>query len=408
MHEEDRAIRDATLDCVHCGLCLEDCPTYRVTGRESANPRGRIVLMQGLLEERIAPTSEVLGDLDLCLVCRACETACPSGVRYGSIIEHVRERTRSPSWTRRRAMALLGRPRTLATLFFLARLWQKLPEGLRQRLLPRGLARKEALLPTLTRPATGKRREDGPRGEVLLFSGCVQPRIFPGVGLALRRLVKATGHGFHTPQAQTCCGALHAHDGDGATAASWLQRNVRAFAHPDAPPILVDAAGCGAALAEAAHRLPDDPEAARFGTRVLDATRWLREHGADLTFRSAEGLRATHAAPCHLHHAQGDTAGPLPLLERVPDLDLVPLENADRCCGAAGIYNVDQPATSQTILEERLDALERSGARLLLTGNPGCVIQWRAGIRQRGLDVAVLHPLEFLAEHLATHTPSAS
>ena len=402
--KEDQASYLASLDCVHCGLCLEHCPTYRVTGRESANPRGRVYLMRGLLEDTVQPTQDVTDELDLCLVCRACETACPSGVRFGELMASTRERTRPRGRIRRRMMKLLTSRKGLNRFAGLMRFYQK--SGLRvfRHVLPGRLKRMEAYLPQipdgaeraplpLGSPAIGREQ-----GTVALFAGCVAQVLFQDVNQDTISLLTHAGYNVLCPEDQACCGALHEHDGDLATTRDLLRRNVSAFGLPEITAVISNASGCGAGLKQAPHLLGGE-DASQLADRVVDVARFLVDHGHLLEFNRCDST-VTYDAPCHLHHAQCETEGPLPLLQRIPGLRLEPLPDADRCCGAAGIYNLDQPEMSEAILDAKLDALAITGAEILLTGNPGCILQWRGGIARRGLGVRVLHPVTFLANQL--------
>jgi glycolate oxidase iron-sulfur subunit len=398
----ERAAELAALDCVHCGMCLEACPTYLLTGRETANPRGRLWLMQHFFESGEL-ASGARAELDRCLVCRACETACPAGVRYGEVVGEVRARTRK----RGRARTLLCdrvliRRRTLHALFGLTRLAQRLGLLAIGRRLPGALGRLARACPEVP-PAAARERMVGEhaatgeeRGRVGFFEGCVMPELFGATNRATVALLQAAGYAVSVPEAQVCCGALHEHDGARDVAHALQRTNERAFDDPTLVAVIDNAAGCGAALKEAGASAPT------LAARRQDATRFLRDHGQRLRFADASGEGpVTYDAPCHLHHAQGETDAPLALLRRVPGLDLVPLEEAELCCGAAGVYNLDQPALADELLERKLDHLAASGARVLLSGNPGCLLQWRRGVARRGLDVRVEHPLLFLHRHLA-------
>ncbi|HYC79219.1 MAG TPA: (Fe-S)-binding protein [Planctomycetota bacterium] len=398
-----------SLDCVHCGLCTQACPTYRLTGRETQNPRGRIYLMRALLEGRAEPTPDVVEDLDACLVCRACEPICPSGVRFGELMAHTRAELRKPSKRRRRLLREVvpdrAKVRRLATL---VRFWQT--SGLRvlRFLLPSRLRRLERSAPRIA-PAAARaplpRRVEAVgerRGAVAFFEGCVMPELFPEENRATVALFARAGFDVVIPAAQTCCGALHEHDGDLEFARTLATRNADAFDDPDLEAVVTNSAGCGAALRGASH-LVREGAAERLSTRAIDWSRFLLDRGATLEFRAPlEGGRviATYEAPCQPLHAQGEAAAPLELLRRVPGLELRPMDLAELCCGAAGAYALDRPETSRALLAPKLDALAATGAEVLFTGNPGCLLQWRQGVAERGLRVRVEHPAKFLADRL--------
>ncbi len=394
----------ASLDCVHCGLCVQHCPTYLATGRETANPRGRIYLMRALLEGRIEPGPEVVEDLDLCLVCRACESVCPSGVRFAEVMADTRSRIHKRGFVRRRLMDLLADRRRLHRMAGFMRLWQgPLLHWIRV-LLPPRLRRLEAYAPRIPpkaeraplpgRTPAAERRQ----GTVGFLEGCVMSVLFQDVNRDAVRLLSAAGFDVVVPEERTCCGALHEHDGDVGGAHALLARNATAFADPAIEAIVMDSAGCGAMFRSGAALGTDDGRS--LAHRTVDIARFLLERGERLRFRPCDDV-VTYDAPCHLHHAQRETTAPLELLRRVPGLRLVPMPDAALCCGAAGIYNLDHPEMSRDLLSPKLDSLVRSGATLLLSGNPGCILQWRQGIAARGLQVQVLHPVTFLARRLA-------
>lgn len=391
--------------CVHCGLCTQSCPTYLLTGRESMSPRGRLWTMRALGEGRLQPTEAVLADLDACLVCRACESACPSSVRYGDVIAAVRAGTRRRGILRRILFSFLPRRGLLHVLASCMRLWQRSPLRPLRALLPAQLRRMEAALPEIPpaaeraplprfTPARGERQ-----GSVAVLEGCVMSVLFQDVNRDTIKLLAAAGYDVHVPAGQTCCGALHEHDGDLEGAHALLLRNASAFETvPDAV-LVMNSSGCGTALRDAERNI--GTRGATLTRRSMDVTRFLLEHGERLAFRPPHGV-VTLDAPCHLHHAQGETSAPTALLAKVPGLALVPMRDAELCCGSAGVYNLDHPDMADATLAGKLDHLAATGATTLLTGNPGCILQWRAGIRARGLQVEVLHPVTFLARLLHT------
>lgn len=412
------ALYAESLDCVHCGLCLSSCPTYRVTGRETASPRGRIYLMRGLAEGRLEETEVLEEEAFLCLGCRACETACPSGVRYGEMLEQtrtlVRERQRGTSahWSTRlerfALRAIVPHPRRLGGLISILAIGQQL--GLDQllgRVLPERLRGMQALLPTIP-PREERRRlptftpAQGPRrGRVALFEGCVMPELFGRVNDAARRVLSRAGYEVLVPPRQGCCGALQAHGGDLEAARRLARHNVSTFvpvladetAGVDA--ILVTSAGCSAALRETESWIGASGEALAGATRdVLD---FLAEVGLGIPLAPMSG-RVCYDDPCHLVHAQGVAAGPRTLLESIPGLELVAHRDPEACCGAAGIYNLTQPEMSRAVLAPKLDALVEAKPDIVATANPGCAMQLAAGLASRGVGVRVVHPIELLEE----------
>ena len=396
----------ATLDCVHCGLCIEHCPTYRVSGRESASPRGRIYTMRALLEGRIEATPDLEEDLDSCLLCRACESACPSGVPYAAVATEIRARLRKRGFFRRLLMdRILIHPKRLALLSGFTASAQKLGLLVLGSKLPGALGRLSAYAPKVP-PRQDRRRlpEELPAmgeelGCVSFLEGCIMGELFGRINRDTVRLLQAAGYRVLVPKAQGCCGALHEHDGDLETATRLSRANAAAFSNPKVEAIVNNSAGCGAMLKDSAALLPEDPKAETMANKSVDFTRFLLEKGQRLAF-NPRPERFSYDAPCHLHHAQKETSAPLELLAKIPGFIHVPMRGAERCCGAAGIYNMDQPEMSQAILEEKLDALEDCGVKLLISGNPGCLMQWRQGIARRGLDLRAEHPATILASCL--------
>ena len=393
------------LSCVHCGLCLSSCPTYVELGTEADSPRGRILLMRALEEGRLAPTPEVTRHLDSCLGCRACETACPSGVPYGSLIEAARpfvERTRPPAarLARRALDAMLTRPalRRLATLPVRAVAGRSWLRSLARRVggtIPAYAAalpspRLHAPLPPVLEP------EGTPRGTALLLTGCVAEDLFGATNAAIAHLLVRAGVRVLAPAAQGCCGALSLHLG-GHDRATSLARDVVALTARTRPDwVVATAAGCSALLREYDHLLAKDDGAATVARRARDPLALLAELGLPPARHALPHAIAVHD-PCHLAHAQGVRAEVRTLLRQVPGLRLVDLEESDFCCGSAGTYNLTEPAMAERLLARKLGNVARSGAEILVAANPGCLLQIRAGAIARGLPVRVEHPADVLA-----------
>lgn len=398
--------------CVHCGFCLPACPTYVALGREPDSPRGRIHLIGALASRRTLPSPALAGHLDLCLQCRACETACPSGVPFGRIMERgralVMERRPPMSW-RLRALALreiVTRPRRLAVLFTLLRLYQRW--GLRwlvrrsglPRLLPRSLAIAEAGLPDLSsRPfRLGAMAPGPPNGTVALFAGCVMPHLYPGVHEATVRVLGRLGYAVVAPAAGGCCGALSLHAGDLETARSCARRTIDAFEGVGAAAVVVNAAGCGAAMKDYGHLLAEDPAYAdrawAFAGRVNDALAFVAERNPASLVRLP--VRVTYQDSCHLAHAQGIRDAPRRLLRSIDGLELIEMENPDRCCGSAGVYVIAKPAMSLRLLDMKMQDIAATGADIVATANPGCMMQLDLGLRRAGLSGSVVHVIELV------------
>jgi glycolate oxidase iron-sulfur subunit len=414
--------------CVHCGLCLEACPTYRELRVEMDSPRGRIYLMKGVLQGQISPTDKVLKHLDQCLDCRACETACPSGVEYAHILEKTRtvlQPLRPTSLAARLvrwfAFSLLLPSRLVQRLVFKL-LWLQQTLGLtrlgawlgRHRLLPGRLSSAATQAPpvpfsafrdrhaaafdrqrqALVFPARGERKH-----RVALFTGCLADQLFAEVNEATVRVLTENGCEVEVLTEERCCGALQIHNGARDHAMALARDNVRAFNARGYDAVVSNAAGCSAELRHYGALLDGDAEAKAFGAKLKDVSELLCEIGwrppagpGDLTGTVA------YDEPCHLLHAQKISEPPKRLLRGIPGLTLVPLEEADACCGSAGVYSLLQPALAGQVGARKIAAIQRSGAAIVATGNPGCLMQIRTGVRAAGLPVKVVHPVELLAD----------
>ncbi len=388
------------LACVHCGLCLSSCPTYLELGTEPDSPRGRIALMRGLEEGRLEPTAEVRRHLDLCLGCRACETACPSGVQYGALIEAARpylERHRpAPARIARRLLATALTTSWMRTAMFApARLVAGAP-WLRR--LPWRWAAYAAALPREGRRAMDAVIEPAgrARGTAVLLTGCVAETLFDGTNHATAALLRHAGVRVVVPSAQGCCGALPLHLGAHDRAVSLARRAAGVLADTGADWVVTNAAGCGALVREYDQLLPGDPDAAVVARTARDALELLAELGLPAAPAAPPRTVAVHD-PCHLAHGQGVRAQVRTLLAGVPGLQLVELAESDTCCGSAGTYNLTEPAMARRLLDRKLDHVVASGADVVVAANPGCLLQMRAGAIARRLPVAVEHPVDLLA-----------
>lgn len=412
-------------NCIHCGFCLPTCPTYVATGHELESPRGRLHLIDAVRDGRIDVTDRVLGHLDLCLQCRACETACPSGVPYGRIMEDARASimanepsARPPGW-RLRALALrhvIANPRALRAALVPARIYSRsgLQRLVRQTLgprLPAALARLESLAPDLRRAPFRRRgniaRPHGATARVALLTGCVHGEFFPQTHVATVRSLAAVGAEVVAPAEQGCCGALHSHAGDVEAARELARTNIAAFENARVGAVIVNAAGCGAAMKEYGHLLRDDPEwagrAERFAATVRDVTEFVagRLDTSDVTSKlGALDVDVTLQDSCHLAHGQGVREAPRAILEAIPGLRLTEMQTPDRCCGSAGIYSAVQPAMAAEVLAAKMTDIESTGADVICTANPGCTLQIQAGVRRKGLDAGVQHVIELFDESL--------
>ena len=394
---------DATLDCVHCGLCLPHCPTYQETGRETSSPRGRIYLMRGVAEGRLGLHEQVTEEMYFCLACRACESACPAGVRYGHLVETMRAEI-DVRGARPRVKRLLGRlilrrvigsPRMLRATSGALRFYQR--RGLQHLVRKSGLlgllpslARAERMLPPLPDPFRPPRvvpAEAPRRGRVAFFSGCLMPELFEPVNAATLTVLVKNGFEVAIPRNQRCCGALHLHSGDRRGAERLRRKNRRWFPLDSFDAIVVNSAGCGAALKEYPGEI---------ARKVHDVSEWLHEAGLRPP-EVAVNLRVAYDDPCHLLHGQRVADAPRALLRAIPGLELFDLPGTEDCCGGAGIYSLTHAEMSAKLLARKIAAIHATGAAAVATGNPSCLLQIGYGVREAGLDVEVLHPVELLA-----------
>jgi glycolate oxidase iron-sulfur subunit len=424
------AEEDKLLACVHCGLCLEACPTYVHTGDENDSPRGRIYLMRAVEERRLPVESNAFRThINRCLGCRACESVCPAGVEYGQLLEAARADLEQTEMSRRRGRSL----RSGLLHFALRHIWLHparlrfafaLTRHLRNSRLPRLLIRTRLARLLSTRlefalslldssmpggPKRHQRRAQVTTGraqrEALLFKGCVMEGLFSRVNDATARVLAANGCAVSSPQGQGCCGALHAHAGDMEGARRLARRNIDAFNHPAGAEIITNAGGCGALLVSYGHLLKDDADyagrASEFSARVRDISQQLAStgirHGAEMN----ESV-TTYDASCHLLYGQKASDEPLAMLEAIPGLRFSPLEGSEVCCGGAGVYNLLEPEMSGRVLGEKLSHIKATGAQTLATGNPGCHMQIGAGARLGVIkELRVCHPVELLDESYA-------
>src|SRR5579859_1760871 len=418
---------DLIRQCIHCGFCLPTCPTYAVLGVEMDSPRGRIYQMQAIADGRLSIGPDFIEHMYCCLGCRACETACPSGVQFGKLIESAREeiemlapQQHSPTerFLRRAVFGAILPSRLLTSLVFTGlKLYQRSgAQRLVQKLnlltyVPGPLAGKlqepEALLPRITgsllpdalpviTPALGTRRY-----RVGFISGCIMDQVFRDINEASIRVLAANGCEVVIPREQRCCGALHVHSGEAETGRALARANIDAFDHWACDSIIINSAGCGSNLKEYGHLLRDDPvyaeRAAAFSSKVKDISEFLAM--IELNPQLGEiKRRVTYHDACHLAHGQKIKSQPRALLKRIPGLELVDLQEADWCCGSAGIYNVTNQEMAGKLLDRKMENIENTHAQIVATGNPGCMMQIALGARQRDLPIQALHPIQLLDE----------
>jgi glycolate oxidase iron-sulfur subunit len=393
--------------CVHCGFCLPACPTYLALDDENDSPRGRLVLMRALLDGAVAADdADVHRHLDQCLGCRGCETACPSGVPYGRLLEATRERQREVAplpFVARVVLAVFAREWMLRPALLAARALRALGfAGLAARFGPRALRPSAAMLATTARDSVASYtpQGDGSRGRTALLSGCVMEGLMPSLNRATERVLVENDYRLVDAPDQVCCGALHAHAGDADTARELARRNIAAFEASGAEFIAMNSAGCGAMCREYAHLLADDPawatRAAAFSAKVRDASELLADAGPKPSPTVAAAIPVAWDAPCHLQHAQRVVEPPLQLLRAIGSLRVVPLEDSAQCCGSAGIYGLLQPEVAGRVLSPKLARIHESGAAVVATANPGCLMQIGAGLLVEGSAVQARHPIELL------------
>jgi glycolate oxidase iron-sulfur subunit len=400
---------DDLQQCIRCGMCLQACPTYLLTGLETESPRGRIHLMDALAKGRVEITERATLHLDRCLGCLACEAVCPSGVLYGKLIELTRAQVTARRPSRVRDLLLRGvlaRPGVLDVAGRIGSLYARL--GIRSllhrtgllRALPARVRRLDALYPPLDRPRyRAPARPAAPVARVALLLGCVMRVAYGDVHTAAARVLARLSVEVVDVPGQACCGALHAHSGDRDAARDLARRAIAAFERAGVDAVVVDAAGCGAHMKEYGHLLADDPawreRAASFAAKVRDVTEYLAS--LDLPQRLGRlDMRVTYQDACHLAHAQRIRRQPRDLLGRIDGLTLVEMPQSDVCCGSAGTYNVTQPAYADALQSSKVDAVVSTRAEAVASANPGCMLQIQSGLRARGSTVRVFHVVELL------------
>jgi len=406
--------------CVHCGLCLNACPTYRELGLEMDSPRGRVYQMIKVAGGELRIGDSYIQHIELCLACRACESACPSGVQYGRLVEAARAEIETvierPAGVRLLREFVFGRLLTSRFLLRLAGfslfLYQKL--GIQRLVRATGLLKlfdglaeaeslaPEAEFPSFFRhygkvfPAEGERTH-----RVALLGGCIANVTFARLNEATVRVLQKNGVEVHVPEEQTCCGALHVHSGRVEEARKLARQNIDALLPGNYDAIITNAAGCGSTLKEYGHLLSGDPEYAERGKQFSSLMRDITEFLASIELNPKLGpvrAKATYQDSCHLAHGQKVRVPPRQLLAAVPELQFREMALSDMCCGSAGIYNVVQNEMSMAILEKKMENVNRTGADLLVTANPGCLLQLKAGVAKHGTGQRVVHVVEVLDE----------
>jgi glycolate oxidase iron-sulfur subunit len=400
------------LDCIHCGLCLSSCPTYRVLGNEMDSPRGRIYLMRAFDEGRAKITDTFVEHMFRCLDCRACETACPSGVHFGHMMEEMRGKIvdeRSAPWIARLVLKhVFPYPRRFHLASRMLQLYRASgvqtvirKTGLLKQLAPR-MAAAEALMPEVQMergvklgghyPADGQKQ-----GTVAFFTGCVMNSMMGSINKSSVKLLNAAGYDVIVPGEQICCGALANHAGLRETAKDMARENLKAFPIGDVDAIIINAAGCGAMLKEYPLLIEG---AGSFSSKVKDISEFLASTRIFERLKKPLNQRVGYDDPCHLIHGQGVKGEPRKLLKAIPGIKFVEIEGADQCCGSAGVYNITQNELSMEILDRKMEKLQKAQIEVLATGNPGCMFQFKYGAKKFGMRLEVVHPVELLSRSL--------
>jgi glycolate oxidase iron-sulfur subunit len=404
--------------CVHCGMCLPTCPTYRLTGQEASSPRGRLWLMKSVADGRLDLLDPEFDEqMYQCLNCRACEAVCPSGVHYGPLVEASRaqleQHRERPRWQvigRKVGLDLpFSRVSRMRAMVNGLRLYQRV--GLADTLRRTGVLRLlrletlETMLPPIAEPplVSGKEAWTPARidDKVALFNGCIMSTVFSNVNRATGRVMAHNHVAMSVPASQQCCGALHVHSGMMDGARKLARTNIDAFEGDGESPIIVTAAGCGAALKEYEFLLKDDPEwadrAEQFSQRVQDVSEYLASRDLVPPTHEVKGT-VTYQEPCHLAHAQRITAQPRTLLSQVPGLELAEMKESSLCCGSAGIYNIIRKQMADDLGDRKAENVKATCADCVVTANPGCHMQLRTSLKRNGSDMPVRHIVEILDE----------
>lgn len=404
-------------DCVHCGMCLESCPTYEQTGQEQHSPRGRVHLIKSVAEGKLEVNEQFMDPVYQCLDCRACTTACPADVDVGGLIEEARGQIRQ-------AMPLTGvkglvskffleglfpHPNRMQLLGDLLKFYQK--SGLQKlvrstgliRIMPKHLAQMESIMPGIGVPVRKKYKNESvipAKGEgkhtVALLTGCIMDVMFSDINESTINVLTRNGNNVTIPKQQTCCGALHVHAGDRETGRRLAKQNIEAF--KDADKVIVNAAGCGCMLQDYPELFREDPEwkekAEAFSAKVQDISKYLHDTGYEKP-KSELKTRLTYHDACHLAHGQGVRQEPRQILLDIPGVEMVNMPNADRCCGSAGIYNITNPEMAGAILESKMQNVPED-VEMISMGNPGCMLQMAVGVEKYGRSQKIVHTVQLL------------
>lgn len=405
-------------DCVHCGMCLESCPTYEITGQEQHSPRGRVHLIKSVAEGKISVNEQFTDPVFACLDCRACTTACPANVDVGGLIEEARGQIRQ-------AMPLTGWKGMISKFFLkelfphshrleaagsLLKLYQK--SGMQKmmrttgmlNMMPTHLAEMEHVMPKITRSVRKKYKKKRVlkakaerKAEVAFLTGCIMDVMFSDINEATLNVLRRNGNDVVIPPSQTCCGALHVHAGDRDMGRQLAKKNIEAFQHADT--VIVNAAGCGCMLKEYPELFREEEQewlekAEVFAEKVQDISKYLHDTG----YRAPQTKlykRITYHDACHLAHGQGVREEPRDILLSIPGVEMVHMANADRCCGSAGIYNLTNPDMAGAVLQSKMEHVPHD-VEMISMGNPGCMLQMAVGVKKYGRNQQIVHTVQLL------------
>ncbi|SDH16003.1 glycolate oxidase iron-sulfur subunit [Alteribacillus persepolensis] len=405
-------------DCVHCGMCLESCPTYEVTGQEQHSPRGRVHLIKSVAEGKLEVNEQFMDPVFACLDCKACTTACPADVDVGGLIEEARGQVRQAlpltGWRKMVSSFFLKgifpHPSRIQTAGQLLKVYQK--SGVQSvvrktgvlHVLPDHLKTMESVMPKIKQPVRKKykheeviKAKDKTKQEVAFLTGCVMDVMFSDINEATVNVLTRNGNDVAIPKQQTCCGALHVHAGDRDMGRKLAKQNIEAFEHADT--VITNAAGCGCMLAEYPELFREEDtewreRAEDFAKKVVDVSKYLHDTGYEKPEAKLNTTLTYHDA-CHLAHGQGVRQEPRDVLLDIPGVKMVPMANADRCCGSAGIYNITNPDMAGDVLESKIENVPEE-AEMISMGNPGCMLQMAMGVEKHGRNQQIVHTVQLL------------
>ncbi len=416
--DQDKPSADIIRDCIHCGFCLSACPTYLQTGNELDSPRGRIYLMKSASKGEIPLEGSLVKHLDMCLGCLACEPVCPSGVKYGSLIEAGRsqidrryERSTFDELYRSAIFTLFPYHQRLKLMLPLFYVYQKL--GLRSLVQSSGiigriskkLAKMEEMLPEVNSPAFPRElpgvipAKGKKRYRVAMLTGCVQSVFFSRTNEATARVLAENGCEVVVPQNQSCCGALSVHSGRLEEGRKFARLTIKAFEELDVDAIVINSAGCGSTMKEYGEILKSDPEYSDRAQALSEKTKDVMEFLSDIGLvgeLKELNMAITYQDACHIAHGQRIKEQPRAVIKQIPGLEFIEMPESDLCCGSAGIYNLVQPQMSESLLERKMNNVRQNKVDYLVAGNPGCLLQIQKGIKAEGLNIKTAHPIELL------------